>query len=288
MAQSLLDGLLMGGVYALASLGLSLIFGVMKITNFAHGAMMTVGMYAVYIISTYFGISPYIALIFSAVFLFVVGFVTQRFLVSKIEGAPTHNQLLLTLGVAYILENALLAIFTPNYKTLNVGGFSKMIKIGSVAINPAKLIAFLVVIVVTAAVYLVLYKTRMGKAIRACSQNRDGALLSGIVIKKTNAMAFGIGATCTGIAGALLVPILSIYPTIGETFQLKCFVIAILGGMGNLWGALLSGLIIGVVESLTSYYIGGGWSELMIYAIFVLILLIKPAGLFGRRNRREY
>lgn len=288
MSQALIDGLLMGGVYALAALGLSLIFGVMKITNFAHGAMMTVGMYAVYMISTYANISPYISLVFSAVFLFGIGYVTQKYLIHKIAGAPTHNQLLLTLGVAYILENGLLAVFTPNYKTLTVGTFDKMIRIGGITINPAKLIAFTVVIAVTAAVYYVLYRTRMGNAIRACSQNRDGATLMGIVIRKTNAVAFGIGAMCTGIAGALLTPVLSIYPTIGETFQLKCFVIAILGGMGNLWGALISGLIVGVVEALTGYYLGGGWSEFMIYIIFVLILLVKPAGLFGKGNRRDY
>ncbi len=288
MAQALIDGLLMGGVYALAALGLSLIFGVMKITNFAHGAMMTVGMYAVYMISTYAGISPYISLLFAAVFLFGIGYVMQKYLIHKISGAPTHNQLLLTLGVAYILENGLLAAFTPNYKTLTVGTFDKMLRIGSITINFAKLIAFIVVIAVTAAVYYILYRTRMGSAIRACSQNRDGATLMGIVIRKTNAIAFGIGAMCTGIAGALLTPVLSIYPTIGETFQLKCFVIAILGGMGNLWGALISGLIVGVVEALTGYYAGGGWSEFMIYIIFVLILLVKPAGLFGKGNRRDY
>lgn len=288
MSQALIDGLLMGGVYALAALGLSLIFGVMKITNFAHGAMMTVGMYVVYMISTYVGISPYISLVFAAAFLFGIGYVTQKYLIHKIAGAPTHNQLLLTLGVAYILENLLLAVFTPNYKTLTVGTFEKMIRIGSITINPAKLIAFIVVIAVTAAVYYILYRTRMGSAILACSQNRDGATLMGIVIRKTNAIAFGIGAMCTGIAGALLTPVLSIYPTIGETFQLKCFVIAILGGMGNLWGALISGLIVGVVESLTGYYAGGGWSDFMIYLIFVLILLVKPAGLFGKGNRRDY
>ncbi|MBQ9941568.1 MAG: branched-chain amino acid ABC transporter permease [Christensenellaceae bacterium] len=284
--QALLDGLLMGGVYALAALGLSLIFGVMKITNFAHGAMMTVGMYAVYVVSTGLGLSPYIALLFSAAFLFVVGYVVQRTLIHKISEGPTHNQLLLTLGVAYILENGLLAIFTPNYKSLEAPGVG-FVQMGGLSVNTAKLIAFGVVIAVTAAIYLLLYRTSTGKAIRACSQNREGAQLMGVVIKKTNAFAFGIGALCTGIAGGLLTPILSIYPTIGETFQLKCFVIAILGGMGNLWGALISGLIVGVVESLTGFFAGGSWSDLMVYIAFILILLVKPAGLFGRSNRRE-
>lgn len=286
--QAFLDGVLMGGVYALAALGLSLIFGVMKITNFAHGAMMTVGMYAVYVVSTHFGISPYIALIFAALTLFALGYVIQHFLIDKISDAPTHNQLLLTLGVAYILENALLAVFTPNYQTLEVDDFNGSIQLGALSISPEKLVAFVVVLVVTTVIYLILYRTSIGKAIRACSQNKEGAKLMGVVIKKTNAVAFGIGALCTGIAGALLTPILSIYPTLGETFQLKCFVIAILGGMGNLWGALISGLIVGVVESLTGYIAGGSWSDLTVYAAFILILLIKPSGLFGRSNRREH
>ncbi len=286
--QAFLDGTLMGGVYALAALGLSLIFGVMKITNFAHGAMMTVGMYAVYVVSTSLGVSPYIALIFAAITLFGLGYIIQHFLIDKISDAPTHNQLLLTLGVAYILENGLLAVFSPNYKTLNVDDFDGVIQLGAISVSPEKLVAFAVVLVVTAVIYLILYKTRIGKAIRACSQNKEGAKLMGVVIKKTNAIAFGIGALCTGIAGALLTPILSIYPTLGETFQLKCFVIAILGGMGNLWGALISGLIVGIVESLTGYIAGGSWSDLTVYAAFILILLVKPSGLFGRSNRREH
>lgn len=286
--QALFDGVLMGGVYALAALGLSLIFGVMKITNFAHGAMMTVGMYTVYVVSTGLGISPYIALIFAAAALFILGYIVQHMLIDRISEAPTHNQLLLTLGVAYILENGLLAIFTPNYKTLEVDDFEGSIRLDEITVSPEKLVAFGVVLLVTAIIYIMLYRTRTGKAIRACSQNREGAQLMGIVIKKTNAIAFGIGALCTGIAGALLTPILSIYPTLGETFQLKCFVIAILGGMGNLWGALLSGLIVGVVESVTGYVAGGSWSDLTVYVAFILILLIRPSGLFGRSNRREH
>lgn len=286
--QALVDGLLMGGVYALAALGLSLIFGVMKITNFAHGAMMTVGMYTVYVVSTYFGLNPYIAMIFSAVVSFGLGYLIQKYLIHSISNAPTHNQLLLTLGLAYVLENVILAVFTPNYKNLDSDMVPKTIDLGVITINSAKLIAVGVVVAITAAVYLLLYKTRMGKAIRACSFNTEGAKLMGISIRKTNGVAFGIGALCTGIAGALLTPILSIFPTIGETFQLKCFVIAILGGIGNLWGALVSGIIIGVVESVTGYYVGGGWSEFMIYLIFILILLVKPEGLFGKGNRREH
>lgn len=285
--QALIDGILMGGVYALAALGLSLIFGVMKITNFAHGAMMTMGMYTVYVISTSFGISPYLALPVSMIFMFIIGYLIQRFCINKILSAPSHNQLLLTLGIAYVLENILLAVFSPNYKNLNIEALSKAWRIGDITINPAKLIAFIVALVVTAVIYLVLYRTPMGFAIRATSQDRQGAQLSGVPIRNISAVAFGIGAMCTGIAGALLTPVLSIYPTIGETFQLKCFVIAVLGGMGNLWGALVAGFIVGVVEMLTGYFLGGSWSDLAIYLVFILVLVIKPTGLFEGRNRRE-
>ena len=285
--QALLDGLLMGGVYALAALGLSLIFGVMKITNFAHGAMMTVGMYVVYYLSTSFGISPYLALPFSVIMMFVIGYFVQKYLIHYIEHAPAHNQLLLTLGLAYILENVLLAVFSPNYLTLQTDGFQSAIKLGELTFSPAKLLAFGTVIIVTIIVYVLLYRTKVGQHIRAAAQDTEGALLMGINVRKIRAIAFGVGAICTGIAGGLLTPVLSIYPTLGETFQLKCFVIAVLGGMGSLWGALVAGLLIGVVESVTGYLLGGSWGEMMIYGVFILILLLCPTGLFGRRNRRE-
>ena len=283
----LLEAILMGGVYALASLGLSLIFGVLKITNFAHGAMMTVGMYVVYALSSGLGINPYLTLPFAMLLMFLIGFLIQRFPIHYIEHAPAHNQLLLTLGVAYILENVLLAVFTPNYMTLSVSGFEKAIRIGDLTFAPAKLVAFGVMIAVTACVYALLYRTHTGSSIRAAAQNDTGAKLMGINVRNIRAVAFGIGAVCTGIAGGLLTPIMSIYPTLGESFQLKCFVIAVLGGMGNLWGALVSGLLIGVVESLTGYYLGGSWSEMLIYGIFILILFVHPTGLFGKGNRRE-
>lgn len=285
--QSLFDGLLMGGVYALAALGLSLIFGVLKITNFAHGAMMTIGMYVVYALSSGLGLNPYAALPFAMILMFVIGFLIQHFPIHRIEHAPAHNQLLLTLGMAYIFENVLLMIFTPNYKTLTVSGFEKAIRVGALTFAPAKLVAFVVVIIVTAGIYFLLYKTRVGSAIRASAQNDNGAMLMGINVRTTRAVAFGLGAVCTGIAGGLLTPIMSIYPTLGESFQLKCFVIAVLGGMGNLWGALVSGLLIGVIESLSGYYLGGSWSDMLIYGVFILILFVKPTGLFERGNRRE-
>lgn len=285
--QVLIEGLLMGGIYAIAALGLSLIFGVMKITNFAHGALMTVGMYVVYVAYVAFGLSPYAALPLSMICLFLLGYAIQRIFIQKIEKAPNHNQLLLTLGISIIIENTLLAVFKPDAKSEVFENFSKSMTVLGIKVNVPKLIALFVVIAVTVAIYILLYKTETGRVIRATSMNREGAMLMGIVIKKTNALAFGIGAMCTGIAGALLTPSLNIDPTIGSSFQLTCFVIAVLGGMGNIWGALASGFIIGILEAVTSYYLSGSWSMLAIYAVFILVLIFKPTGLFERRMRRD-
>lgn len=282
--QATVDGLLMAGVYVLSAVGLTLIFGVMNITNFAHGALMTLGMYVVYQAAASLGISPYLAIPIAMVVLFVIGYAIQLGLLDRIRLAPAHNQLLLTLGISMIIENLILVIWSPNYKSLAMDGFQQALQLGALTINKPKLIAFGIAVLITALIYLLLYKTDIGKAIRATASNQAGASLMGIDIRKIGAIAFGIGALCAGVAGGLLTPVLSIYPTIGETFQLKCFVIAVLGGMGNLWGALVAGIIVGVAESITSFYFGGTWSNMVIYGVFILVLLIKPTGLFGRRS----
>lgn len=283
--QSLLDGVLMGGVYALAALGLTLIFGVMNITNFAHGALMSCGMYAVWALSTALGVSPYLALPAAALAMFGIGMAMQNFLITPIERAPTHNQLLLTLGVSIILENALMMIFSPTPRNLTVPGFDRAMSIGALSVSKPKLVAFVCVCVIAGAVWLLLRKTYIGKAIRAAASDREGAALCGVVIRKINAFAFGLGALCAGAAGALLAPMMYVTPTLGGTFQLKCFVIAVLGGMGSIGGALASGLIIGVVEAMGASYLGGSWSELLIYAVFILTLLLRPNGLFAKEGR---
>ena len=282
--QALSDGLLMGGVYALAALGVSLIFGVMKITNFAHGALITVGMYATYEICTLCGVSPYLALPAVTVLMFFIGYLIQRFLLNSIITAPSHNQLLLTLGLSIVIENLLLVIFGADFKTVSVPGFDTALHVGDITVNKPKLVAFLLVLVVSVAIYLLLNRTDIGKAIRATSMQRDGATLMGIRVERINAIAFGIGVACAGVAGALMTPIQYMAPTSGNSYQLKCFVIAVFGGLGNIWGAMAAGLIIGVVESLSALFLGGSWSEMVIYLIFILTLLLRPTGLFGKKG----
>lgn len=285
--QVITEALLMGSVYALAALGMTLIFGVMKITNFAHGAIMTAGMYVSYVSLTYFGLSPYASLPISALVVFGLGYLIQRFFIDPIDKAPTHNQLLMTFGLSIIIENSLLAIFGSDAKSEIFEAYSKSMELFGIKVNVPRLISLFVVLAVTAGIYVFLYKTNTGRGIRATSMNADGALLMGVVVRKMKALTFGIGALCTGIAGTLLTPTINIDPTIGGSFQLICFVIVVLGGMGNLMGALVSGLIIGLAQGLTSFYLGGKWSTFVIYIIFILVLMFKPNGLFERRGRSE-
>lgn len=287
IVQVITEGLLMGSVYALAALGMTLIFGVMKITNFAHGALMTAGMYVSYVALVYFGLSPYASLPLSAVVVFGLGYLIQRCFIDPIDKEPTHNQLLMTFGLSIIIENGLLAAFGSDAKSEIFEAYSKSMELFGVKVNVPRLISLFVVLAVTAGIYLFLYRTNTGRGIRATSMNSDGALLMGVVVRKMKALTFGIGALCTGIAGTLLTPTINIDPTIGGSFQLTCFVIVVLGGMGNLMGALVSGLIIGLAQGLTSFYIGGKWSTFVTYIIFILVLMFKPNGLFERRGRSE-
>lgn len=282
--QASIDGLLMGGVYALAALGISLIFGVMRITNFAHGALITLGMYVTFELCILMGITPYAALPVVIAIMFAIGYLIQKFFLNPLMGVAGYNQLLLTQGLAIVIENLILVIFSANYKSVSVKGFDSAIALGSITVNKPKLIAFIFVAVVSMAIYFLLEKTDLGKAIRATSVQPEGATLMGIEVPKINQVAFGLGIICAGVAGALLTPTQYIYPTSGNSYSLKCFVIAVFGGLGNIWGAILAGLIIGVVESFSALYLGGSWSELVVYLIFILTLIIKPTGLLGKKG----
>lgn len=282
--QASIDGLLMGGVYALAALGISLIFGVMKITNFAHGALITVGMYVTFELCILLGVTPYLALPLVMTMMFVIGFLIQKFFLNPLMGVAGHNQLLLTQGLAIVIENLILVVFSANYQSISVPGFETAIRLGSITINKPKLVAFLFVAIISGGIYILLEKTDLGRAIRATSVQPEGATLMGIVVPRINQIAFGLGIVCAGVAGALLTPTQYIYPTSGNSYSLKCFVIAVFGGLGNIWGAIFAGLIIGVVESFSALYLGGSWSELVVYLIFILTLIIKPTGLLGKKG----
>lgn len=285
LMQSLVDGILIGGIYGLIGIGLTLIFGVMKIINFAQGALMMLGMYVTYWLFSLLGMNPYLSLPFSAIALFLLGALIQRGVMERVLDAPEHNQLLVTMGLMLILENAALVLFSPDFRTVKVESLSGVLALGNIHFEKTKVIAFAFALLLTFFLYWFLQNTYLGKAIRAVAIDRDGAALSGIQVRRVNMITFGIGAALAAVAGTLITPFLYITPTVGEVFILKAFVVVVLGGLGNFFGALVGGLIIGVSESLTSVYVPGNYKELATFLIFILVLLFRPTGLFGRKER---
>lgn len=285
LIQSLADGLLMGGIYGLVAIGLTLIFGVMKIINFAQGALLMLGMYVTYWAFTLFGLNPYLSIPLSAIILFFIGAGIQKTVLSKMINAPEHNQLLVTLGIMLFIENLALVLWSPDFRSVKVDGMKQMIYIGEIGISTPKLIAFMFAILLSFALFWLLKNTMIGKAIRATSIESQGASLSGINTRKINYITFGLGASLAAVAGTLITPFLYISPTVGHSFILKAFVVVVLGGLGNFIGALVGGLIIGVAEALGGALLPGSLRELMTYLIFVIVLLFRPNGLFGGKIR---
>jgi branched-chain amino acid transport system permease protein len=279
--QALLSGLLNGGIYALVSVGLTLIFGVMRIINFAHGSLMMLGMYATYWLFALGGLDPYLSIVLSAGLLFLVGFAIERVLISPVLEAPEHNQLLLTLGISLVIENLALFLWKPDPRTIVLPYLAGAPMVAGVMVSPPRVIAFAVSLALTAGLYLVLKRTDLGRAIRAVSQDREGALTVGINMRRIYAVAFGIGCACVGAAGSLVAPFYAVDPYVGGVFVITAFVVVVLGGMGNFAGALLAALIVGVAESLAAVFIPAAMKQVVIYSIFVGVLLFRPQGLFG-------
>lgn len=282
--QSLLNGLLIGGAYSLMAIGLTLIFGVMKVVNFAHGSLIMLGMYAAYWSVSLLHLNPYVSILVSFVALFLIGAAFQKFLLNPILDAPEHNQLLLTLGVSLVLENLAVFLWSPDYRVMQTPYSEINFYFGDISISLVKLLAFVVSILLTAIIYLILSKTDLGKAIRAASEEPRGALLMGINVRRIYIITFGIGAACAGVSGAAVAPFIPVYPYVGWLFVITAFVVVVLGGMGNILGAFVGGLIIGIADSIGAMFLPGAMKSIISFTIFVLILLFKPTGLFGRKN----
>ena len=280
LLQSIVSGILMGGVYGLIAIGLTLIFGVMKIINFANGSFMMLGMFTTYWAFVVLGIDPYLSLLLSIPVLFLLGILVERFLIAQVLNAPEHNQLLLTLGISLFIENFALFLWSPNFRNLNIGYLKKVTTLGGVMISLPKVIAFLFAILLTGTLYYFLKYTDLGKAIRASSEEKEGALTVGINLKKIYYVAFGIGTACVGAAGTLTATFFYVNPHVGGIFVITAFVVVVLGGMGNFIGAMVGGLIIGLAESIGAAFLPGQIKQLIIYFIFILVLLFKPEGLF--------
>jgi branched-chain amino acid transport system permease protein len=283
LVPAVLNGLLTGAVYALVALGLTLIYGVLHIINFAHGALLTAAMFAAFFAYTVLGLDPYLALALLTPLFFAVGYVLQRFVIGPAAHGEDRNFLLVTLGLAVVIENALLYFFRADTRTINLPYAFDVIQVGPAFIAVPRLAAFGAVIAVTAALWIITQWTDTGKAIRAVAKEKLGAELCGIDVAHIYAVTFGLGTACVAIAACLLIPTYYVNPTAGEAFVLIAFTIVVLGGMGSIAGALVGGLIVGVIESLSSLFLGESLGQIGIFILFITVLLMRPSGLFGAR-----
>ncbi len=280
--QSLISGILVGGVYALIGIGLTLVFGVMRIINFAHGDIMMVGMYLTYMLFSMVGIDPFLSVLITFPLMYLLGVFLQKVLINRVLDALPQNQILLTIGLGLIMSNTMMLAFTSDYKILSTTYSSSSFSVGGSSISQPLTISFLITAAITGGLYWFLVKTNTGQAIRATAQDREAAQLMGINVKRMSGIAFGLGAGLAGTAGALIAPTYYIFPQVGSVFTLKAFVITVLGGMGSVVGAAIGGIIVGVSESMGAVYISSGWKDVVVYVIFLLVLLFKPAGLLGK------
>ncbi|MCE2921523.1 MAG: branched-chain amino acid ABC transporter permease [Roseomonas sp.] len=277
------NGLLMGAVYGLVALGLTLVYGVLHIINFAHGALLTLAMYAAFVAHGAFGLDPYAAMVPLAGLFFVLGYLVQRLVIGPASRGDDSNMLLVTLGLSIIIENAMLAIFRSDTMTLRLPYAMSMVELGDVLLSVPRLIGFGVTLLLAVLLFVLMTRTDTGRAIRAVAKERTGSALVGIDVAHIYAVTFGIGTACLAIAACLLLPSFYVSPRVGNAFVLVAFTIVVLGGMGSVTGALLGGLFIGVVESLSGLYFGDSLGQIGIFLIFILVLLLRPTGLFGAR-----
>ena len=283
LIAAIINGLLSGAVYALVALGLTLIYGVLHVINFAHGALLTAAMFAAYFAYRVLGIDPYLAAFLLTPVFFGIGYALQRFIIGPASHGDDRNMLLVTLGLAVIIENALLSVFRADTRTIDVSFALSGIDLGFVFLPLPRLIGFGAVLGVALALWLIMSATDTGRAIRAVAKEKLGAELAGIDVAHIYAVTFGLGTACVAIAACLLIPSYYVNPSAGNAFVLVAFTIVVLGGMGSVPGALIGGLLIGVVENLCSLFFGESLGQIGIFVLFIVVLLVRPSGLFGAR-----
>ncbi|WP_018133086.1 branched-chain amino acid ABC transporter permease [Effusibacillus pohliae] len=285
--QLLVSGVLLGGIYVLVSIGLTLVFGVMKIVNFAHGDFLMLGMFGAFFLFQSLGLNPYVSIFVMAPALFLLGTIVYQTIVGRTISRSPVVQIFAFIGLSVALQNLALVLFSADYRALNTPLVNKVFQVGPVHVSFALLAAFLVASIITLLLFLFLHYTYTGKAIRSASQDRFAATLMGISNQKIYRFTFALGLGLLGIAGCLLIPIYSVYPTVGEQFALIAFVVVVLGGLGSLPGAVAGGILIGLIETLSSYFIAPSMKQLVYFCVFILILILRPNGLFGKPGAAE-
>ncbi|MBI5605489.1 MAG: branched-chain amino acid ABC transporter permease [Deltaproteobacteria bacterium] len=281
--QSIIGGLLMGGVLSLVAIGLSLIFGVMNIINFAHGALMMVGMYISFFAFQFLGFDPFLSIVFSLPIMFLLGAIIQKILIGPVLNAAHINQLLLTLGLMLFIENMAAQIFGLTDRSILTGYSTSTISLWGASISTIRLMASVLALAINSVLYLFLKKTITGRAIRAASEEKYAAQLVGINVNRINVIAFGIGSACAGAAGSIVLSFYPVSPHVGHIFLIAAFVVIMLGGGSNLMGVFWAALIIGLAESLGQVLLmlPASSAQVVSFGILIIILFFKPAGLFG-------
>jgi len=278
----IIAGLLTGAVYGLMALGLSVIFGVIRVVNFAHGEMMVLAMYAAYLVNAKLGFDPLLVLPLVAVALFLVGYALQRGLINRYIARPDHEQFLLLLAVATIITASLLMGFGPDARNVQLDYAYDSYQLGALLLDKVRVLAAGGAVLGSAALWAFFRFSRTGKAIRACADNQVGAQVVGLDVKRLYAVTFGLGAACVGAAGCLMLLLVDVQPYIATDYTLLAFIIVILGGLGSMPGALLGGVLVGVSEALSGFLVEPSFKSAFSYALLILVLLVRPQGLLGR------
>lgn len=286
LLQNLSGGLLIGGIYALIGVGLSLIFGVMRIINFAHGEFVALGMYSAIVLFRQLGLDPYLALLVVLPAGFVLGALVQRLVLARLVDAPEDSTLLVTLGLGLVIANVLFLVFGAEPKSIYLPYATATYTVAGIRLPVAQLMAGGITLAIILGLFLLLTRTEVGRAIRATSQNRLGAELVGVNTQRIHALVFGLGMALAMAAGVILAPLLFAVPTVGSSYTLKAFVVTVLGGLGSIPGAIGGGLLLGVVEVLGASYLSSGYRDAYGLFAFLLVLLLRPEGLFGRSVKR--
>ena len=284
LGSAAINGLLIGGIYTLVASGLTLIYGVLHIINFAHGSLLMLAMFGVYYLLMKLGIDPYLSLLIMVPAMYLLGYLLYKLLIGRLSQGKDENILLITLGLSILIENLALMFFKGDTRTISVSYSDTMVELGPTLVSLPKIISFAAAMALCAALGLFIQRTDTGRAIRAVAKERVGARLVGIDVERIFAISFGIGLATLGAAACLLMPIFYVSPTTGHVFVIVAFTVVVLGGMGSFLGAVIGGLIVGLTESFGGLFLGESLGQIGISLIFILILLFRPSGLFGAKR----
>ncbi len=282
--QLVVSTLLLGGIYALIAVGLTLIFGVMRVVNFAHGEFLMLAMYLAFWSFALLGLDPYVTLVLSVPVIFAMGWASYHIVMRPVIHATHNVQVFTTVGLSIALQNVALVLWTADAQFVRTSYYSVVVRFGGAAFKLAQLVPFAVAVLATAALFAFLRWSYTGKLMRATAQDRQAASLMGIDTGRVYSLTWAVGVACVGVAGVLLAPVYPVFPTVGLQFVLIAYVAVVLGGLGDMAGALIASLIVATVEVVGSYVIGTAWKEILYLLLFLGILVVRPAGLFGQRG----